>query len=148
MVACNMFELGKEPVDIAASLKVDDQTVRRWRRVWQQHGRDGLRSKAHPGRRALMSEDQRQALVQMLLKPPTENGFNKHIWTTSMIAALIEREFKITYHPDRVGVILHTLGFTWQKPQRRARERDEQRIQAWRQETWPEIKKKATKKMG
>ena len=59
-----------------------------------------------------------------------------------MIADLILREFGVAYHHDHVGVILKEMGFTHQKPARRARERDEAVIDSWRRETWPGLLKK------
>lgn len=145
MIAVKMLELKKSPAEIAKCLEVDDQTVRRWRRVWEASGKEGLKSKPHPGRPCLMSDEQKAELVQMLGKSPPEHGFDRHFWTTSMIADLIKQKFGINYDNDWVGEILHTLGFSWQKPARRARERDPERIEAWRRQAWPELLKKTPK---
>ena len=40
------------------------------------------------------------------------------------------------------GRLLHDLGWSPQKPQRRAAERDEKIIQRWIKHQWPLIKKK------
>ena len=53
----------------------------------------------------------------------------------------VQHEFGISYHPDHLGRILHDLGFSPQKPQQRARERDEEAIARWRKQDWPRIKK-------
>jgi transposase len=148
MIAVNMFELGKRPAEIAGCLGVNAQTVRQWRRLWQTRGRDGLRLKPHPGRPCELSPPQKQDLVELLARPPAEHGFDRHFWTTPMIAQLIERHFGVRYHHDWVGELLHTLGFSWQKPQRRARERNEQKITTWRQEHWPELLKKTPPSMA
>jgi len=142
MIAVNMFELDKMPSEIAGCLKVDDQTVRRWRRLWQKSGRDGLKLKPHPGRPCLMSNEQKGQLVEMLGRAPAEHGFDRHFWTTAMIAGLIKQKFDIDYDNNWVGEILHAMGFSWQKPARRARERDETRIAEWRSAQWPELLKK------
>jgi transposase len=81
-------------------------------------------------------------LEELLLKTPAECGFDKYLWTQQLIADLIQREFGVSYHHDHVGTILRDLGFTPQKPAKRAKERDEARIEAWRREVWPEIVKK------
>jgi transposase len=47
---------------------------------------------------------------------------------------LIAQEFGVSYYHDHIGVILREMGFTHQKPARRAKERDEARIDAWRRE--------------
>ena len=54
----------------------------------------------------------------------------------------------MSFHHDHVGVILKAMGFTHQKPQRRARERDEAKIEAWRREFWPALLKKVPTPAG
>jgi transposase len=141
-IAANMFDAEKEPSEIAQFLQVDDQTVRKWRRAYRKEGRVALASRKSPGRPTQLDQQQREQLVQLLQKTPAECGFDKYLWTQQLIADLIQREFGVGYHHDHVGTILHQLGFTHQKPARRARERDEQKIEAWRRETWPALLKK------
>ncbi|MFL6114263.1 MAG: IS630 family transposase [Catenulispora sp.] len=149
MTAANMFEQGLTTAVIAAVLEVDDQTVRRWRRQFEAGGRDALRSRKHPGRTAALDEARRARLADLLLKTPVQCGFaGRHLWTQQLIAELIAREFGVTYHHDHVGVILKGIGFTHQKPARRAVERDEQRVEAWRREAWPALLKKASTPAG
>lgn len=143
LIAANMFDQGLNNLQVARSLEVDDQTVRRWRRVYNVHGRDGLRGKKHPGRPPRLSARQKEQLHRWLLSSAQEMRFaGKHLWTTQLIADLIKREFAVHYHHDYVGTMLHAMGFTHQKPARRAQERDEAKIAAWRQEVWPDLLKK------
>ena len=147
LVACRMFEREAKPSQIAEDLGVHVQTVRHWRRVWRKSGVDGLRHKPHPGRPALLNDAQKQELLQLLLREPTTLGFTKHLWTTAMIADLIRMKFNVDYHRDWVGEMLHGLGMSWQKPMRRARERDDAKIASWRSEQWPAVLKKVPKTM-
>lgn len=143
LIAANMFQQGLSSVQVAKSLEVDDQTVRRWRRVYTSKGRDGLLGKKHPGRPPRLTGAQKARLHQWLLQSPQACGFaDKHLWTTQLIADLIRREFGVDYHHDYVGTMLHAMGFTHQKPARRAQERDEAAIAAWRQAAWPDLLKK------
>jgi transposase len=148
MFAANMFEQGLSSKLIAQSLKVDVQTVRRWRRIYHASGRVGLDSRKHPGSKPRLNPQQHERLAQMLLLTPTQCGFERSLWTTSLIADLIRREFNVSYHHDTVGFLLRDLGFSWQKPACRAKERDEARIEAWRREVWPEILKKVSPGQG
>jgi transposase len=142
MIAANMFDQKFATAQIAAALEVDDQTVRHWRRLYSKGGREALKMNSHPGRPPLLSDADRAKLAALLLNTPAECGFDKYLWTTQLVADLIEREFGVKYHHDHVGVILGAMGFTHQKPARRSRERDEQKIQVWRQEVWPALLKK------
>ena len=144
MFAANMFEQGLSSILIAESLKVDVQTVRRWRRIYNALGRAGLDSRKHPGSKPRLNPQQQERLAQLLLLTPTQCGFERYLWTTSLIADLIQREFDVSYNRDTIGFLLRDLGFSWQKPACRARERDEVRVQAWRSGVWPEILKKVS----
>jgi transposase len=143
MIAANMFEQELETRVIAKSLTVAEQTVRKWRRAFAATGRDGLRSHKHAGPAPRLDAEQATRLAELLEKTPAECGLDRYLWTQQLIADLIEREFGVSYHHDHVGVILRRIGFSHQKPARRARERDEAGIQAWRKEAWPDLFKKA-----
>ena len=54
---------------------------------------------------------------------------------------LIQRLFGVQYHVDYVGTLLHKLGWSPQKPERRARERHERAIARWHRDVWPRLKK-------
>jgi transposase len=144
MIAANMFDQKLDPKLIAKSLNVAVQTVRGWRRIYRVGGREALWMNRHPGRPPLLSEPDRETLAALLLQTPAECGFDKYLWTTQLIADLIKREFQVSYHNDHVGKLLERIGFTHQKPARRARERDEVKIEGWRRETWPALLKKAS----
>ena len=70
------------------------------------------------------------------------SGYNTDLWTCRRVAVVIQKRFGVSYHFNHVGRILHALGFSPQKPLRRARERDEEAIERWRREDWPRIKKR------
>jgi len=55
------------------------------------------------------------------------------------VAEVIAKKFGVAYHPDHVWKILRSLGWTCQKPEQRARERDEAAIRQWREAQWPGI---------
>jgi Winged helix-turn helix len=71
-------------------------------------------------------------------------GFDTDLWTLQRITVVIAQLTGIRYHPGQVWVILRRrLGWTRQRPQRRASERDEQAIQRWVQQGWPRSNKGA-----
>ena len=77
----------------------------------------------------------------MLLKGARAHGYRTELWTTLRIAELIRRYTSITYHRNHVAKLLHQLGWSHQKPERRALERDEDRIAEWKRTVWPRVKK-------
>jgi transposase len=78
----------------------------------------------------------------LLLKGATAHGFSTDLWTLPRVAEVIARTFGVRYHPAHVWKILRGEGWSCQKPERRARERDEAAIQRWRTDRWPHIKKR------
>lgn len=88
-----------------------------------------------------MSRKQRRELKAALLQGPTASGFDRPGWTCALVCELIERRFGVRFHVDYVGTLLHELNWSPQLPQQKARERNEQDIEHWRRDIWPQIKK-------
>ena len=86
--------------------------------------------------------------LSVLLKGPLAAGFATDLWTLARVAEVIDREFGVRYHPGHVWYILRDMGWSCQKPERRARERDEAAIEQWHAEEWPEAKKRRETKAG
>ena len=143
-----MFDRQKPSKEIASVLDVDDQTVRQWRRLYVRSGREALASRKPTGRPRKLTCEQKQQMLEMLKREPREFGLDTFLWTTKLIAKLVLDKFGVSHNHDHIGVILHELGWSPQIPARRARERDEQRIAAWREQTWPELEKKVGRKEG
>jgi transposase len=142
--AIELLRQGLQPHEVAARLGVDRRSVRRWKRAHREAGSEALRAKPTPGRPPKLSARQRGELAMMVLQSPLTFGFTTDLWTCQRIADLIRRQFGVDYHPDHVGRLLHSCGFTPQRPHRRAKERNEQEITRWVRKEWPRIKKKPT----
>lgn len=127
--------------EVARRLGCAASSVMRWQQAWQADGQKGLKVKQSPGRPSKLSERQRQGLVAILLKGAVMRGYRTELWTTARIAEVIRKEFHVRYHRDHVGRLMHNLGWSHQKPERRARERDEAAIERWRRRDWPKVKK-------
>jgi transposase len=116
-------------------------SVMRWRDARRRGGAKALQVRFSPGRPRKLDAAQRKRLVGLLLRGATAHGWRNNLWTTARIAELIRREFSTEYHRDHIGRLLHSLGWSVQKPERRALERDEEAIARWKQKDWPRIKK-------
>jgi transposase len=80
-------------------------------------------------------------LAAELERGPQAHGYHTELWTLQRIADLIRKLFGVRYHPGHVHRLLGALGFSCQKPEVRAKERDEAAIQRWLREDWPALKK-------
>jgi hypothetical protein len=101
-----------------------------------------LAAKPHPGPTPKLSPDQKQNLVAILKAGPIAAGFKTDLWTCARVAKVVRKKFRVSYHPDHLGRILHDLGFSPQNPQRVDREQGAEAVKRWRKKDWPRIKKK------
>ncbi len=129
--------------DVAEAIGVSRQSVSAWKRL---AGKQGARAKTLAAKpphvpQCRLSKTDRTKLVRLLRAGPRKSGCDADLWTTARIVKLVEREFDVTYHSAHLGRLLHGLGFSCQKPQRRSKEQDLNAMQAWREKEWPRIKK-------
>jgi transposase len=113
---------------IARILGVCRTSLYRWREA-ARAAPDGLASRPHPGPRPRLSGEQLKELEGLLIQGAKAHGWRTELWTAARVAELIERHFGTRFHPEHVRKILkRRLRWSSQKPQRRARERDEAAI--------------------
>ena len=142
LAAIRLWEQGLNQSEVARRLQVARQTVARWVQSYRAGGKDSLRKAGRAGRKALLTDRDRQRLTALLLQGPESLGYQTPLWTSPRVAHLIEQEFGIEYHEGHVWKILVGLGWSPQRPIGRARERNEAAIRIWKRKTWPAIKKK------
>ena len=136
-----MLQQGIGVCEVARRVGVWPGSVVRWRDAYRRAGQEGLRAKRHPGAKPKLAPQDRPELAELLLKGPLARGYPTDLWTLQRVAQMIEKHFGVRYHPSSVWRLLRGMGWTSQKPERRARERDEEAIARWRKEDWPRIKK-------
>ena len=142
MRAAVLFEQGVIPAEIARQVGVSHQIVSDWRAVWQRYGRDGLRGAGRAGRRPKLSQEQLDQVEAALANGPEANGYTTDLWTLKRVAEVIEQVSGVVYHPAHVWHLLREqLGWTWQRPARRAVERNDEAIERWVKQRWPRLKK-------
>ncbi len=127
--------------EVARRYGVSEASTSRWARALREGGVGALRARRAPGAEPRLAREELGDLVGMLSRGATAWGWSTDLWTTRRVAELIEREFGVDYNPNYVGRLLHRLGLSWQKPRRRAKERDEARRAAWLRSTWVRVKK-------
>src|SRR6266545_6417632 len=143
MRAADLFEQGVRPAEIARQVGVCHQIVSDWRAAWRRTGRDGLRGAGRAGRLPKLSREQLAQVEVELAKGAEANGYANDLWTLQRVAEVIERVTGVSYHPAHVWYILrHSLKWSWQRPARRASERNDEAIQRWVKQRWPQLKKR------
>lgn len=130
-------------VQIARHLGVSEASISKWKKVLERDGPEALQLRKASGRPPKLSDADKQKLVETLEQGALAAGYPTEQWTQARVKQVIEREFGVQYHRDYISRLLHGLGWSVQKPDPRAIERDEELIQAWLSQDWPRIKKSA-----
>jgi len=146
--AGRLLQRGETPAEVARKVGAPRQTVYRWLDVLNADGIDGLRQMSKGGRPAQLDAEQHEQLRRILLAGPQAAGFGTDLWTLKRVRETIKRHFGVQYSEVHVWRLLGRLGFSSQKPEKRAKERDEAGIKRWKKRTWPALKKSAAKKAG
>jgi transposase len=133
---------GEPRKTVAAVLGVHYKTVARWVRAAKEPG--GLDAKPQGRTPAGLSDADLRRLEGLLAKGAKAHGWPNQLWTAARVARLIERHFRIAYHPEHVRKVLkRRLGWTSQKPRRKARGRDDQEVARWVGDEFPRIVREA-----
>lgn len=127
--------------EIARRVGCNPSSVLRWRMAWRAKGAEGLEAKPASGRPPRLTPAQRVRLVRLLTQGAMAHGYRTELWTTQRVADLIEQQLRVCYHRNHVGKLLHQLGWSHQKPELRAIERNEVAIDEWKRDIWPRVKK-------
>lgn len=140
--AARMLQAGKPVAQVALAVGVARQTVYTWKRVLGESGVDGLRAMVDVGRPGQLGAADFKWLEGALRQGAQAHGFGTELWTLKRVGAVIKRQFGIEFSDVHVWRLLGSMGFSSQKPERRAIERDEDGVRAWKKKTWPALKKK------
>ena len=123
--AVELVAQGESPDDVARFLGCGRSSVYTWVKLARQSLAD-LAARPHPGPKPRLTAEQLKDLEGLLLRGARAHGWRTELWTAARAAELIERHFRIRFHPEHVRKVLkRRLGWTSQKPQRKAKERDE-----------------------
>lgn len=142
--AVRLLEAGEmKQVEIARHLGVTEAAVSKWKRQIAEEGAQALQLHKATGRPPKLDENAKQALVKKLEEGAIKAGFPTAQWTQARVKQVIEREFGVIYHQNYISRLLDDLGWSVQKPDPRAMERDEDLIRAWLSRDWSRIKKSA-----
>lgn len=141
--ACGrLFEVGASNAEIARAVGVCAESVRRWRRVWEEGGVSALRRRAATGRPPKLDDAQVETVRAALMRGAQAHGFEADLWTLERVGAVVERATGVALSRASVWRLLTGwLGWSLQRPERRAVERDESEIARWIAHEWPRIKK-------
>ncbi|MFI9825856.1 winged helix-turn-helix domain-containing protein [Streptomyces sp. NPDC052013] len=140
--AAELFGQGRSNVEIAWMLGVSGESVRRWKRVWEEGGAGALRRRPATGRPPKLGDAQVEQVRVALERGAQAHGFEADLWTLERVGLVVERVAGVSLSRASVWRLLTSrLGWSLQRPERRAVERDESEIARWVAHEWPRIKR-------
>jgi transposase len=140
--AADMFKRGKTQAEVAQALGVSRESASKWYQLWSEGGRGALSGAGRAGRLPRLSNEQLCDVVTALERGSRANGFATDLWTLARVADVIEATTGVRYSQTQTWTILRDrLGWSRQRPARRAKERNEEAIANWVAQDWPRIKK-------
>lgn len=141
--ALELSRQGWGVTQIARALGVSKGAVSQWLTRAREHGEETLYTKPYPGHTPRLKPEDAARLPALLAEGPEAHGFRGHLWTRRRVCELVRRHFGVSYSVWQMGRILHRLGYSPQKPLRRATQRKEAAIADWHAERRPAIEKKS-----
>jgi transposase len=139
--AAELFARGESQAVVARIMGVTTAAANHWHQTWQAKGRSGLKAAGRAGRKPRLTPKHLARIERALRAGPRAHGFSTELWTLPRIAQVIERLTGVEHHPGHVWRVLRGLGWSLQRPARRARERDEAAIAEWKTRRWTQLKK-------
>jgi transposase len=140
--AISLLKSGMSFREVGEQVGCSLSSVVRWNQAYRQCGWRGLQPKPNLGRPALLSPRQKRQLQEILLRGPMTLGYPTELWTLKRVGEIVARRFGIRYSVSNLWKLMRSLGWSCQKPEKRARERDERAIAHWKRYRWPHIKKR------
>jgi transposase len=143
MEAAELFEKGKTRAEVARILKVTWRAAHGWFQQWGIGGVKSLDTKGKPGPELKFSDEEVETLRAHLVLGSMAHGYQNELWTLRRVGRLVRDTFNKKASSSEVWRLLRRMNWSPQNPERKARERDEEKIQKWKDETWPAICEKA-----
>lgn len=127
--------------EIAQLLEAPRSKVSFWLGQYESYGWEALLEGHRSGRPQELTPAQLSQLDGVIDSGPIAYGFSSGVWTSPMIARVIEEEFAVHYHPGHVRKVLKRLGFSVQRPRRKLAKADPVEQDRWQRYTYPRLKK-------
>jgi len=137
--AIKLREKKKKVKDIAEDFGVTKSAVYEWIKMYERKGIDGLKKRKAKGANSKLTKKEIRKLIGMIEKTADNYGFECPLWDCKKIKRLILEKFGKHIHFSNVWRLLRRLGLSPQKPQRRAKERNDDAVKEWIKTIWPKI---------
>lgn len=142
--AVRLIESGVHYEEVARVMGVGESTILEWMRNYRAGGLAALSTKIASGRPTSLSDSQMLDLYTLIVGcEPRQLSFGFALWTRKLVQQLVRQRFKVSLSEQHVGRILKQLGLSAQRPLYRARQQNPERVERWKIEEYPAIRKRA-----
>jgi transposase len=141
IAAGKLFDKGVSQVKISIKYNVTKAAVSQWHTAWKKNKKKGLLSKGTPGFASVFTKEKKNKLKKLIQDGPVSLGYDTDYWTIACIQDVAKKKLRITLGYTSIWTTVKGLRLSCQKPERRARERDEKAIDIWKHTTFPDLKK-------
>ncbi len=132
---------------IAKMFGVHRGSVSRWLTQYSRSGATGLRAKKSSGRpKKVDCKVLAPQLTKIIRWPATRYDFENPLWNLSRVERVVKTHLGVKLSKTTIWRSLRDIGFSCQKPERRALEQDPVARQKWLDIEWPKIRLDAKKK--
>ena len=146
-VALRLRRKGKEVKEICETTGLADKTVRMTFDAYDAGGINAIKPKKRGrkvGEKRTLSVEQEQEIIAMLVDhDPAQFKLKGCMWTRDSVQELIKQKYGITMPNRTVGEYLRRWGFTVQRPAKRETNQKAEQVEAWLNEEYPAIHRKA-----
>lgn len=126
--AVELVKAGEHVDDVARILGCGRSSIYTWLKLDREKPEE-LAASPHPGPTPRLSDEQVQELEALLLQGARAHGYPNELWSARRVAQVIEKHFGIAYHVEHVRKLIRKrLRWSSQKPQKKAKQRDEAAI--------------------
>ena len=145
--AGKLLRRGVRPAEVARRLSVSRTSVGRWQQTLTSGGQRSLRGAPSTGRPPLLDANDQKRLAA-LKAGALAQGYSSDLWTLGRVGKLIETLTGQRYCESGVWRLLKRLGFSSQRPAKRAMQRDETVVRQWKTKRWPALKERPPERVG
>ncbi len=145
MRAASMFGAGHSRADVADALGVSWRATHDWYKRWNAGGAHALKAGDKPGPAPKFDDNEVEAIRQGLLGGALAQGYSNELWTLRRVSRMVKELTAKKTSPSEAWRLLRRMNWSPQKPERKARERDQGKIEQWKKIDWPALCEKAQK---
>jgi len=115
---------GASAYQAAQLYRLSPRTVEYWLRRLISFGLAGLRDRNRAGRPRRLSVSDMEKLRGEILRSPQELGYDQNLWDGVLLRRHLEQRYSVSLGVRQCQRLFHQLGFTLQRPRRKAQEAD------------------------